>query len=144
MDYVIRNGSGFIKLNGNGSPVTCSESQRGIFEYSKAKNICDSLPKPLKKMKFKVEAVPEIPPRVKEEKVITNTHTPSENVSQWLDKFGQCADILNEAQQRRSDLSKNLSDIDKKLEDLMHEIEFSGKYDMYQAWIKLNEIKTIR
>lgn len=61
MDYVIRNGAIFIKLNESGKAVTCAESQKGIFEYSKAKNICASLPKTLKKMNFKVEAIPEIP-----------------------------------------------------------------------------------
>ena len=79
MDYVIRNGAIFIKLNDSGAPVTCAESQKGLFEYSKAKNICASLPKTLKKMNFKVEAIPDIPPKVEEQKVvITNTYVPSE------------------------------------------------------------------
>ena len=64
-----------MKLNENGRPITCSESQKDLFEYSKAMNICNSLPKTLKKMNFKVEAIPEIPPKVDEQKVITtNTY----------------------------------------------------------------------
>ena len=141
MDYCIRNGAIFIKLNESGAPVTCGESQKGLFEFSKAKNICASLPKTLKKMNFKVEGIPDIPPKVEEERVITtNTYVPSENVSQWLDKFGQCADILSEADQRMDALSKGLSDADKEFQDIIHEIEITGKYDMYQAWLKMGEI----
>ena len=29
-----------MKLNENGRPITCSESQKDLFEYSKANNIC--------------------------------------------------------------------------------------------------------
>lgn len=36
MDYVIRNKSGLcVKLNENGAPITCNESQRGLFETEK-------------------------------------------------------------------------------------------------------------
>ena len=64
LDYIIRNsGELYIRLNENGTPITCSESQKGLFEYSKAKNICTSLPKTLKKMNFRVEAIPDIPPK---------------------------------------------------------------------------------
>lgn len=141
MDYVIRNGSVFIRLNEKGSPVTCGESQRGLFEYSKAKNICASLPKTMKKMNFKVEGIPDIQPKVEEEKVITtNTYIPSENISKWLDKFGQCADILSEADKRMDELSNCLSDSDKEFQDIIHEIEITGKYDMYQAWLKIGAI----
>ena len=53
LDYIIRNKSGlYIKLNENGTPITCGENQRELFEYSKATNICNSLPKTLKKFKF--------------------------------------------------------------------------------------------
>ena len=38
MDYVIKNHKNlYIRLNENGKPVTCSEKERGVFEYSKAK-----------------------------------------------------------------------------------------------------------
>lgn len=88
MDYVIRNASFFIKLNESGRPVTCGESQKGLFEYSKAKNICASLPKLLKKMNFRVEAIPEIPQKVEEQKAITtNTYVPPENITRWIEKI---------------------------------------------------------
>lgn len=48
-------------MSENGKPTTCSEENKGLFEFSKAKNILDHLPKTLQKLKFKVEAVPDIP-----------------------------------------------------------------------------------
>lgn len=71
LDYVIRNKSGlYVKLNENGTPITCNESQKDLFEYSKANNICNSLPKALKKFNFYVECVPDIQPKVEEQKVM--------------------------------------------------------------------------
>lgn len=61
MDYVIKNHKNvYIKLNQNGKAITCSESERGTFEESKAKNIIGSLPKTLKRLNFKVEPIPDI------------------------------------------------------------------------------------
>lgn len=140
MYYVIRNGAIYIKLNEKGSPVTCSESQKGLFEYSKAKNICASLPKTMKRMNLKVEAIPDIPSNAEGKVITANTYVPSENVSQWLNKFGQCADILSEANQRMEELSKGLSDTDKEFQDIIHEIEIINKFDMYHAWLKIKEI----
>ena len=108
MDYVIRNGAIFIKLNDNGAPVTCAESQKGLFEYSKAKNICASLPKTLKKMNFRVEAIPDIPQKVEEQKVIKNTYAPSENVTRWIEKLGQLEDVLTEVSERDEELNVEL------------------------------------
>ena len=61
LDYVIKNNKNvYIRINNNGSPVPCSKNDRTLFEYSKAKNILNCLPKTMKKMRFVVEAVPEI------------------------------------------------------------------------------------
>ena len=146
LDYVIRNKSGvFIKLNENGSPITCNESQKGLFEYSKANNICASLPKTIKKMNFKVEAIPEIQPKIEEQKIITtNTYKPSENVTRWINELGQCEDILSEASNRYEELKGELSDVDLKLQDILHKIELSDKCDMYVAWQMTNEIRDLR
>ena len=46
------------------------EHDKTLFEFSKAKNIVDSLPKTLKRLHFKVEAIPEIIAKEEEEKVI--------------------------------------------------------------------------
>ena len=145
MDYVIRNGAIFIKLDENGKAVTCAESQKGMFEYSKAKNICASLPKTLKKMNFKVEAIPEIVQKVEEQKVITtNTYVPSENVTRWIEKLGQLEDVLLEVSERDEELNEELSDVDLKLQDILHNIELSDKCDMYSAWQTMNEIRKLR
>lgn len=145
MDYVIRNGAIFIKLNDSGAPVTCAESQKGLFEYSKAKNICASLPKTLKKMNFRVEAIPDIPPKVEEQKVITtNTYVPSENVTRWIEKLGQLEDVLTEVSERNEELNGELSDVDLKLQDILHNIELSERCDMYTAWETINSIRDLR
>lgn len=146
MDYVIRNKSGlYVKLNENGTPVTCSESQKGLFEYSKANNICNSLPKSLKKFNFFVEAVPDISPRIEEQKVITtNTYKPSENVTHWINELGRCEDILKEANNRYEKLNGELSDVDLKLQDILHTIELSDKCDMYKAWQIISDIRELR
>ena len=61
MDYVIKNRKGvYIRLNDNGTPVTCAEHEKSLFEQSKAKNIFDNLPKTLKRLNFKVEPILDI------------------------------------------------------------------------------------
>ena len=146
LDYVIRNKGGlYVKLNENGIPVTCSQSQRGLFEYPKANNICNSVPKQLKKFKFFVEAVPEIKPKIEKQNTITtNTYEPSENVTRWINELGRCEDILNEANNRYQELNGELSDIDLKLQDILHTIELSDKCDMYKSWQMINEIRNLR
>ncbi len=145
LDYVIRNGAIFIKLNESGAPITCAESQKGLFEYSKAKNICASLPKTLKKMNFKVEAIPDIQLKVEDQKIITtNAYIPSEKVTRWINKLGQLEDVLNEVDERNDELNGELSDIDLKLQDILHTIELSDKCDMYKSWQMINEIRDLR
>lgn len=146
MDYVIRNKAGvFIKLNKNGAPVTCSESQKGLFECSKANNICNSLPKQLKKFNFFVEAVPEIQSKIEKQNVITtNTYEPSENITRWINKIGQFEDVLNEINSRNEELNTELSEIDLKLQDVLHSIELLEKCDMYTAWKTINQLRDLR
>lgn len=147
MDYVIRNNKNvFIRLNKNGQPVTCSVSDRALFEYSKARNICDSLPKTLKKLKFKVEAIPDIQSkRELERKTIQNQdYILSEDITRWVDKFGVCADILQEAQKREKELIKELDDCDKELLNILHSIEFEKSQNMYGGWQEYKRIKNNR
>ena len=146
MDYIIRNKSGlYVKLNENGTPETCNESQRGLFECSKANNICNSLPKQLKKFNFFVEAVPEIQPKIDKQNVITtNTYEPSDNVTRWINELGRCEDILSEASNRYDELNGELSDVDLKLQDILHNIELCSKCDMYTAWETINDIRDLR
>lgn len=145
LDYIIRNKGGlYVKLNENGTPITCSESQKGLFEYSKANNICNSLPKQLKKFNFFVEAVPDIQPKVDQKLITTNTYVPSEKVTRWINKLGQLEDVLNEVDERNDELNGELSDVDLKLQDILHTIELSDKCDMYKSWQMINEIRDLR
>ena len=151
MNYVIKNHKNlYIRLNENGRPVTCSEKDRTLFECSKAKNILGSLPKKLKKLNFKVEAIPDIVPKedkqtISESKVIQKeNYVVSENVTHWIEKFGICDDILKEAQKRKEELLINLSNIDKEFSNMIHKIEFESKIDLYGGWIERNDIKINR
>ena len=145
MDYIIRNSNNlYIKLNENGQPVTCGNSQKQLFEYSKAKNICGSLPKTIKKLNFFVEALPGISIKDISANEEINTYEPSENVTRWINLLGQCEDVLNEASQRDDELNGELSNVDLKLQDILHTIELSDKCDMYKAWQMINEIRDLR
>ena len=150
MDYEIVSGNQkiYIKLDSGGRPVTCGKSERGKFEKSKAKNILNSLPKTLRKFHFKMEAIPDIPKKedpTTKPKVIENVgYVPSSNVTQWIEKFGQCGDILNAAIERHSELVKNLSDLDKSLTDLLHSVELERPKDLFKAWIIYTDIRTNR
>lgn len=145
MDYIIRNSNNlYIKLNENGQPVTCGNSQKQLFEYSKAKNICGSLPKTIKKLNFFVEALPDIPIKDISANEEINTYEPSENVTRWINLLGQCEDVLNEASQRDEELNGELSDVDLKLQDILHNIELSKRCDMYTAWETINCIRELR
>ena len=145
MDYIIRNNNNlYIKLNENGQPVTCGNSQKQLFEYSKAKNICGSLPKTIKKLNFFVESLPDIPIKDISANEEINTYEPSENVTRWINLLGQCEDVLNEASQRDDELNGELSNVDLKLQDILHTIELSDKCDMYKAWQMINEIRDLR
>lgn len=150
MDYEIVSGNQkvYIKLDSGGRPVTCGKFERGKFEKSKAKNILNSLPKTLRKFHFKMEAIPDIPPKedpTTKPKVIENVgYVPSSNVTQWIEKFGQCGDILNAAIERHSELVKNLSDLDKGLTDILHSVELERPKDLFKAWIIYTDIRTNR
>ena len=145
MDYIIRNNNNlYIKLNENGQPVTCGNSQKQLFEYSKAKNICGSLPKTIKKLNFFVEALPDISIKDISANEEINTYEPSENVTRWINLLGQCEDVLNEASQRDDELNGELSNVDLKLQDILHTIELSKRCDMYTAWETINCIRELR
>lgn len=151
MDYVIRNHKNlYIRLNKNGTPVTCAEHEKTLFEYSKAKNILDGLPKTLRRLNFKVDPIPDIAPKEEkkkdsDKKVIENdNYIVSDEILGWVEKFGICDDILKEAQKRKDELNKALSEIDKEFINIIHEIEFEGKIDLYGGWQERNKLKENR
>ena len=140
MDYVIKNRKGvYIRLNDNGTPVTCAEHEKSLFEQSKAKNIFDNLPKTLKRLNFKVEPILDIRQNKLnsslDRKVIkSENYIIPDQITQWIEKFGICDDILKEAQERKEELSRLLSDVDKEFSNMVHKVELEEKIDMYGAW----------
>lgn len=112
MDYVIKNHKNvYIRLNKNGTAVTCAEHERSLFEESKARNILNGLPKTLKRLNFRLEAIPDIKSKeelvnsAKKEVIENNNYIVPNTVKQWVEKFGVCDDILKEAQKRREELN---------------------------------------
>ena len=148
LDYCIKNNKNvYIKLDSNGRPVTCIKGVMGRFEYSKARNILDNLPKSLRAMHFKLQAIPDVTPK-EEKKTIKkkienrDEYAVSEDISRWVDKFGVCADILEEAKKRQDDLIGRLHNKDKKLLDILHIIEIEKPKDLYKGWLLYREIRT--
>lgn len=141
MDYVIKNHKNvYIRLNKNGTAVTCAEHERSLFEESKARNILNGLPKTLKRLNFRLEAIPDIKSKeelvnsAKKEVIENNNYIVPDTVKQWVEKFGVCDDILKEAQKRREELNRELSEIDKAFSNIVHKIELEDRIDMYGAW----------
>lgn len=150
LDYVIRNNKKvYIKLNENGAAVTCSEAERGVFEYSKAKNILNCLPKTLRKLHFRVDPVPEISKKIELKEVVNELvkkeeYTPSENITRWIEKFGKCEDVFAEAKEREKELILVLKNSDKELLDILHIIEIEPPKDLYGGWKLYKWIKRNR
>lgn len=94
MDYVIKNHKDvYIRLNQNGTPVTCAEHEKTLFEQSKAKNILKSLPRTLQRLNFKIEVISDIQQNKKmigEKDSRREEYIPSENITRWIEKFGKC------------------------------------------------------
>ena len=149
MDYVITNPNKkiYIRLNENGSPETCVKQVAQRFEYSKARNILGNLPKSLKKFHFKVMAVLDISQKkniIESKDDKSDQHIATENITQWIEKFGKCGDILCEAEEREKQLLKELSDFDKELLDILHIIEIEKSKDLYNGWKLYKRIKNNR
>lgn len=152
MDYMIvsPNKSLYIRLI-NGRPVTCSKPYLQRFEYSKARNILDSLPKTMKKFQFKVEPIPEIssPPKEEESKVSSTMKTmekayivPKE-VQRWLDRARECNGLAKDASDRKTDLVQKLSNVDKELSNCLHEIELSANKNACNGYKEYRRLKMI-
>ena len=143
MNYIIKNHKNvYIRLNKKGVPVTCTEYEKGLFEESKAKNIVNSLSKTLKRLNFKVEPLLDITPQINKEviEVIkrnvieSSDYEVSENVSRWVERFGNCYDVLKDAEQILKTLVCDLENFDKELLDILHSIELEPPKDLYSGW----------
>lgn len=152
MDYIIRNKSTYIKLDANGTPAACSKSEAKRFEYSKAQNILQALPKTLRKFHFRVEAVPEIPPPKKSGIIVKNTtpkkvlYEPKEipdTIMQWVERVESLNGLSLEAFDRVKVLKDEYLHIEKRKQDLLHEIELSSKVNACDGYKKYRELKTL-
>lgn len=151
LNYVIKNHKNlYIRLNENGKPVTCSERERGVFEYSKAKNILDNLQKTLKKLNFKVEPIPENIRQKGEEykevekKVIYNeNYVIPDTILRWVEKFGICDDILKEAEIRKKELIQIISSYDRSISNWLHSVELEKKKNACAGYKKYSDVKDI-
>ena len=122
------------------------------FEFSKAKNIIAHLPKILRQFHFQIVAIPDIAPVankevvniIKENVLVNKDYELSENVSRWIDKFGNCYDVLTEAKQILKSLKEQLCDADKELLDILHIIELEPPKDLYGGWKIYKRIKENR
>lgn len=140
MDYVIKNNKKVYIRVKNGRAETCSENLKGVFSEHKAKNILNSLPKTLRRYHFYVEAIPDIAPKVKENKV----YEIPEEVSRWINKFGTCGEILAEAKARSDILVAQINSSDEELIDIVHEAELEPDLNMYKGYLIYTKIRSNR
>lgn len=147
LDYVIKNHKNvYIRLNENGKPVTCTEQERTTFERSKALNILGNLPKTLKRLKFKAVPILDIESKkqsVVQKQVIHKEYTPPESVTRWIEKFGVCDDVIQEAKIRKEELVSALSNIDKELSNTLHKIELEKSKNACDGFKDYKELKDI-
>lgn len=147
MDYVIKNDRNlYIRLNKQGLPVACGQSNKGLFTNDKARNIADNLPKHLKKLRFKVEAIPDtVNPKVVEtpKVLVKDVYEQAIGISAWLNKFGEYSKTIDEAKARKEDLLLSLSNVDRKLSNELHKIELEAWKNACSGYFEYKEIKHI-
>lgn len=144
MNCVIKNKKNvYIRLNDDGKAVACTEQDKMLFEESKAKNIIDNLPKPLRKMRFSVELIPDSIIEKKERVIQKDDYTIPNEVSRWIEKFGICDDIIQEAKDRKAELINMLTNIDRELSNAIHKIELETSKNAYEGFLEYKKMKSI-
>lgn len=136
MNYVVTNDKLYIRLNNDGSPMTCSKDNAQVFKKDKAENIHKNLPKVLKNFHFKVKPAPQSEQEVPQNKTTTDnvqseekkyirkdSYIPCDEVVQWIEKSRQCSEFVEDAARRRTVLHKKLANVDRELSNCMHQIE---------------------
>ena len=151
MDYMIVNlrRSLYIKLD-NGRPVTCSKNDMQRFEYSKARNILDNLPKNLQRLHFRVEPIPEISKPTKAivkkkdpKRTIKKEYIVPTEIQTWLDKVKECNGLAVDAATRKEELIHSLSNVDKELCNCLHEIELESNKSASEGYKEYRRAKII-
>ena len=122
--------------------ISCAEKDKGIFEYHKAVNICNSLPKTLKKFNFYVEEIDDAHEEVKQEVVLGEEYSIPDDVSRWIEKLSVCGDIVQELKKRKEELNTMMSNVDKEITNILHKIELEKSKDMYGGWLAYKELQT--
>lgn len=104
----------------------------------------------MKKLNFKVEAIPETIRRRGEEhknvemKVIQNeNYVIPDQVLQWVEKFGICDDILKEAQKRKKELIQIISNYDRAISNWVHNVELEKEKNACAGYKKYSDVKDI-
>lgn len=152
MEYAIVNNNGvYIRLN-NGQPVACTKKTRDTFQKQKAENILEHLPKSMRRLHFKLECIPDIKIQTPVERIVEATKTSikgndgyevSESVRSWIDKFGECERILNDAAQRYKELEFELKQADEELIDILHEVELESQLISTEVGYSIREFVPI-
>lgn len=149
----------------DGRPVACGKNQMQRFEYSKAKNLLKNLPKSMKRLHFKVEAVPEIKPTVQEknsplceekgDKDTVNNKESEEpmylhkewkmtpQVKVWIDRSNQCHGLISDAEIRKTELIEKLSNVDRELSNCIHKIEIERNMNACAGYMEYKRERTI-
>lgn len=144
MDYVIKNSKQvYIRLNENGQPITCGENRKQLFEFSKAKNIHSNLSNKLKRMNFRVEAIPDVISKPKK-CVKSDTYKIPNEILEWQDKFKTVDEITSEAKKRIDEISELLHENSQKTVDTVHKIELENDKDMYGGWLLYAKFRDLR
>lgn len=68
----------------------------------------------------------------------------SKAVSRWIDRFGSCYDVLQDAKNTSKELLKELEKIDKEILDVLHSIELEPPKDLYNGWLIYKTIRENR
>lgn len=165
MDYIITNKSSGIKLDGNGSPTVCKVENAQHFEYDKARNIFQNMPKPLKNLKFSIKCVNDFQTKAKdniptlqtlrEANRAANPHAqvkkyidtveydvPKE-IQFWVDKIHVCNDLIGCANDRKQELVAMLSNVDKEKSNVEHEIEMIERLNACEGYKQYKTLKDI-
>ena len=154
--------------------MTCSKVYKQVFTEKKAKAVLKNIPKKLRKFNFQVvdigeqsendelktEEIPkqelqeapkilekDSPPEPIEPKkrtIESSDYVPGENITRWIEKFGLCEEVLNEAKIRLGDLKVKQVVADKKTIDILHNIELGRDLDLYHGWLLYKQLKEIR
>lgn len=145
MNYIIKNSKNvFIRLGENGQPLTCSDEYKQSFEFSKAKNILGSLPKTMKRMRFRVEPIPEIV-KEKEKEIIepSVTYEIPKGIDEIKDKLNSCIKLIDELRERKDDIAQELHENNQRFTDVRHKIELEKDKNMYEGYLLYVETRTL-